>query len=181
MLGSNIAIMRDDKILLTKREDFEVWCLPGGHNDPGESLAQTAIREVREETGLEVRLTHLIGLYSRPGWKNGAYHIAYFAAEVIGGEMKPQVNEVLELRFFSPEEMPWDAMLVGHADRVRDALAGASGLAVTEGARWPFSDDVDRWQVYAMRDESGLGRRAYYQQHFSDDGRVVDIGGHLKS
>ncbi|PJF32668.1 MAG: NUDIX hydrolase, partial [Phototrophicales bacterium] len=51
MIGANIAIIRDNKILLTKREDFEVWCLPGGQAEAGESLAQTALREAREETG----------------------------------------------------------------------------------------------------------------------------------
>ena len=43
-LGATAVVMRDGKILLTKREDFEVWCLPGGHTDPGESVAETARR-----------------------------------------------------------------------------------------------------------------------------------------
>ena len=42
MLGVNIAIFQDRKILLTKREDFEVWCLPGGAVDEGETIAQAA-------------------------------------------------------------------------------------------------------------------------------------------
>ena len=62
-LGVNIAIIPDDKILLTERTDFEVWCLPGGEVEPGESLAQAALRETREETGLEVELTRLVGVY----------------------------------------------------------------------------------------------------------------------
>ncbi|MFW5692097.1 MAG: NUDIX domain-containing protein, partial [Chloroflexota bacterium] len=46
-MGANVAIIRGDEILLTRREDFEVWCLPGGLTEPGESLAQTARREAR--------------------------------------------------------------------------------------------------------------------------------------
>jgi ADP-ribose pyrophosphatase YjhB (NUDIX family) len=45
-LGANVAIIYDNQVLLTKREDFEVWCLPGGHVEPGEPLADTAICEV---------------------------------------------------------------------------------------------------------------------------------------
>jgi ADP-ribose pyrophosphatase YjhB (NUDIX family) len=55
-LGVNVAVIEDGRVLLTQREDFPVWCLPGGGVDPGESLAQAAVREVREETGLEVEL-----------------------------------------------------------------------------------------------------------------------------
>ncbi|CAN5696976.1 hypothetical protein BH10CHL1_BH10CHL1_44310 [soil metagenome] len=55
-LGVNIAILTDNKILLTKREDFEIWCLPGGEVDPNESVAQAAMREAWEETGLTVSI-----------------------------------------------------------------------------------------------------------------------------
>ena len=48
-----VAMIHDGKVLLTKREDFEVWCLPGGGVEEGESLAEAGIREVKEETGLE--------------------------------------------------------------------------------------------------------------------------------
>ena len=63
--GTSVAILKDNRVLLTKREDFEVWCLPGGGVDPGESIPQAAIREAREETGLTVHLTRLVGLYGR--------------------------------------------------------------------------------------------------------------------
>ena len=72
-VGVCVAIIRDERVLLTKRSDFEVWCLPGGHVDEGESIAQTAVRETAEETGLEVKLTFMIGLYSIPeakAWVN---------------------------------------------------------------------------------------------------------------
>lgn len=64
--GVAVAIFQDEQILLTQREDFEVWCMPGGQLDSNESIAQAAMREVYEETGLEVRLTRLVGIYSKP-------------------------------------------------------------------------------------------------------------------
>jgi hypothetical protein len=59
-VGATVAILRDGKLLLTRREDFEVWCLPGGCVDEDESLADAARREAEEETGLKVRLTRLV-------------------------------------------------------------------------------------------------------------------------
>jgi ADP-ribose pyrophosphatase YjhB (NUDIX family) len=54
------------RILLQRRADFEAWGLPGGVMEPGESLLQALHREVREETGLSIRVERLIGLYTSP-------------------------------------------------------------------------------------------------------------------
>jgi len=53
MIGVNIAIIQDNSLLLTQREDFEVWYLPGGVVEPGETLAQAAMRKAKEETRLD--------------------------------------------------------------------------------------------------------------------------------
>lgn len=53
-------------ILLEKRSDCGWWGLPGGRIEPGESIHQTAIREVKEETGLDIEITQLLGIYSGP-------------------------------------------------------------------------------------------------------------------
>ena len=55
-----------EKILMTQRSDNGRWCLPGGGMDPGESASETCIREVMEETGLQIRVTRLIGVYTTP-------------------------------------------------------------------------------------------------------------------
>ena len=63
------AIIFDDtgqKVLLTCRTDNGRWCLPGGGMDPGESASECCVREVLEETGLRVRVTRLIGVYTSP-------------------------------------------------------------------------------------------------------------------
>ncbi len=164
VIGSNIAIIRDQQILLTQREDFEVWCLPGGQIEIGESFAECAVREAREETGLDVRLTRFVGSYTRPNWQSGLYHAHLFAAEVVGGSLQAQRGEVLEMRFFPFDELP-QAMLQGHRHRILDAISGRVGIVKAELSRWPFPGK-DRWDSYAMRDDSGLSRRVWYERHF---------------
>jgi 8-oxo-dGTP diphosphatase len=99
--GVNIAIFKEGKVLLTKRDDFPVWCLPGGSIDSGETIAQAAIREACEETGFEVKLTRLVGLYSRPNWVLEGSHAVLFTAEVIGGNLIKETQETIDAGFFS--------------------------------------------------------------------------------
>ena len=73
-MGVIVAIIEEDKVLLTKRRDVGFWCLPGGAVDAGETIAQAGLREVKEETGVEVQLNRLIGIYSRPDWWDGGAH-----------------------------------------------------------------------------------------------------------
>jgi ADP-ribose pyrophosphatase YjhB (NUDIX family) len=87
------------KVLLTRRADNGLWCLPGGHMEPGESLAECCAREVLEETGLGIRVTRLTGVYSNPDqlvvYPDGSqahFVVMNFEAEILGGElglMKP--------------------------------------------------------------------------------------------
>ena len=162
-LGVNISIFENNKILLTKREDFEVWCLPGGAVDEGESVAQAAIRETREETGLEVELNRLIGIYSRPNWPGAGMHIVSFAATPIGGKLKADPREVIEIGFFAQDELPSD-LLYWHKQRIIDAFNGVSGVVWLQDAEWPFERWYSRDELYARRDESGLSRRDFYFQ-----------------
>ena len=105
MLGVTVAIIDGSQVLLTRREDFEIWCLPGGAVDDGESLAAAAIREAREEIGLEIELTRLVGIYSRPkGWHST--HLVLFAARVIGGALQPDPREVIEAGYFGLNALP---------------------------------------------------------------------------
>ena len=65
--GVGIIIQNDDgQILLEKRSDCGLWGLPGGRIEPGESIATAALREVKEETGLDIKIIRLLGVYSGP-------------------------------------------------------------------------------------------------------------------
>jgi 8-oxo-dGTP pyrophosphatase MutT (NUDIX family) len=94
---SATAIVFDEarsEVLLTQRMDNGRWCLPGGAMDPGESAEETCVREAFEETGLNVRVTKLVGIYTSPNhiieYQDGNQWQAvsmYFEAAVIGGEL----------------------------------------------------------------------------------------------
>jgi 8-oxo-dGTP diphosphatase len=66
-----------------------LWSLPGGRCEPGESAAETAVREVREETGLDVAAGPLVGRVERPGLDGAVYVIDDVACTVLGGELAP--------------------------------------------------------------------------------------------
>lgn len=74
--------------------------------DRGETLEAAAVREVREESGLAVRLTRLLGVYSFPG--NPVIVVAY-AGDVTGGSLRTD-EESLAVRSFPPAEIPWDQL-----------------------------------------------------------------------
>lgn len=174
--AADVAILQDGKILLAKREDFRVWCIPGGKVEPGETLAAAALREQKEETGLIVRLDRFVGIYSEPERFTRGLHIALFVGRIIGGSLRLQAGEVVDLQFFSPEELPAE-MLYGHRQRIHDAIQGVGGSSVwTQGMPWPFPPNYTRNDIYRLRDLSNLTRSEFYAQNFHNPlpGEEVD-------
>ena len=176
ILGVNIAIIQAGKVLLTKRRDFEVWCLPGGEVDPSESLSQAAIREAREEVGFEVHLDRLVGIHSRPQWLSIGSHVVVFAATITGGTLVVQPQEVLEARFFSQDELPQE-MLVGHHQQIMDAFDGVCGAVWTYESEWGFQPGLTRQELYQLRDQSGLSPAEFYRQYI---GKLLPAGHRLE-
>jgi ADP-ribose pyrophosphatase YjhB (NUDIX family) len=164
ILGVNTCIIENGKILLTKREDFEVWCLPGGAVEKGEPVTDAARRETREEIGLEVELARLIGLYSQLSAPSFVWYIAAFAARPVGGELRADPAEVIDIAYFAPDELP-DDLMVTHRRRILDAFASRPEAVVwTQRVDTPFSAGITRAEIYRMRDESGLARSEFYRQ-----------------
>ena len=102
----------EDKILLVKRNTVPFkgyWALPGGRMDPGETIEQTIIREVKEETGLEVAIVRVIGEYVEKGVKDEVeyeYYPTCFLVKVVGGEIRRQEGEIQEILLFNLKELP---------------------------------------------------------------------------
>jgi ADP-ribose pyrophosphatase YjhB (NUDIX family) len=112
-LGVRAAIFREQRILLVReREDGHRWTLPGGWADVNESPAEAVTREVREESGLEVRPSKLAAVWDRARHPHGAigpFHVwgLFFLCEIVGGE--PQCGpETSEVAFFDEGELPVD-------------------------------------------------------------------------
>jgi 8-oxo-dGTP diphosphatase len=101
-----------DKILLIKRNTVPFrgyWALPGGRMDPGETIQQTVVREVKEETGLDVTIVDVIGEYVEKGAREGVeyeYYPTCFVVKPTNGELKKQESEIQEIKFFSLDALP---------------------------------------------------------------------------
>ncbi|MDW8171013.1 MAG: NUDIX domain-containing protein [Anaerolineae bacterium] len=166
ILGVNAAIFNEHgQILLTLREDFEVWCMPGGGVDDGESPCVAVAREAEEETGLKVRPARFVGLYTRPSWMHLTPHIAVFVCKVVGGALKPDPHEVLTIGYFDPFNLP-NSMMLGQVNKIQDAVRGLCGTVVTEQVDFPLPQVRNRAELYAARDASGLSRRDFYMRTF---------------
>lgn len=108
-IATGVVFSHDGGILLVQRAiepSYGKWVFPGGYVDRGETLEAAALREVQEESGLLVRLTRLLGVYSFPG--NAVIVVAY-AGDVTGGSLKID-DESLAVRSFPPAEIPWDQL-----------------------------------------------------------------------
>ena len=93
-----VFLRQGDSILLVRqRHDPQYWSLPGGMVEAGEAVEEAAVREAREETGLEVRLLRLVGLYSKP--EEGALAVA-FEGVVVGGRLLAATEETSDCRYF---------------------------------------------------------------------------------
>jgi len=174
----NTAVIHEGKILLTKRNDYHVWCLPGGGVEDGESLAEAAIRETREETGVDVTLTRLVGVYSRLGGiPDVNVHAVLYEAKPIGGELKTQPGETLEARYFLPNELPQE-MFFGHVKRIADALDGVRGISVRQQTKFNGEPAFSRKEIFEMMEQSGLSPQEFYMQRINhaEIHEIVEVG-----
>jgi len=106
------------RVLLERRSDCGWWCLPGGKLEPGETIAECAIREAREETGLEVEITEFLGIFSDPHRRiirypdNGDLRHLVDAAVVarrVAGQLCSS-HESLDLQWIAPNELPMNTV-----------------------------------------------------------------------
>jgi ADP-ribose pyrophosphatase YjhB (NUDIX family) len=130
LLGCTAAIFDStmSKILLIRRVDNGKWALPGGHFEPGESVAEACEREVWEETGLVAHVKYLVGVYSNPDrilvYADGSrfHNVAlHFAVEVNGGELSLS-NETIAFGYFTFAEIKEIELIEHHHERIADSF-----------------------------------------------------------
>ncbi|SRR6266487_2372295 len=109
--ASAIVTNGEGKILLHRRSDNDLWALPGGAMEIGETIAEAAVREVKEETGLAVQPEYVVGIYTNPkhvvAFSNGEVRQQFslcFACSLVGGTISVS-DESFEVAFFSPQEI----------------------------------------------------------------------------
>lgn len=104
------------------------WVFPSGYVDRGESVQDAAIRETKEESQLDVKLSSLLNVYSYPRSPNV---IVVYTAQIIGGELVA-ADESVEAGSFPPAKIPWDELAF---DSTRDALKDYIRLYLKQGLK----------------------------------------------
>lgn len=133
-LGVAIIILDGQgHLLLEKRSDCGLWGLPGGRIEPGEAVQETAIREIKEETGLLIEIARLIGIYSDPAegriitYPDAVVHSVDIAIEavIVGGALcRSDESEVI--KFFDPVMLPSEVVPSSRAV-LKDVIGGTLG------------------------------------------------------
>jgi 8-oxo-dGTP pyrophosphatase MutT (NUDIX family) len=122
-VGADTFVVNEhNAVCLIKRSDNKLWALPGGCQELGETPMQCAVREFQEETGLSLRITGLLGVFSSVLYEYVHYphkefefcHL-FFSGEVIGGE-ETLSDETSEIAWFSENELP--DISDGHMPRI---------------------------------------------------------------
>ena len=128
--ASAVVVDDEQRLLLQRRRDNDKWALPGGKMEIGESLGDCARREVKEETGFDVELTGIVGIYSDPkhvfAYDDGEVRQEFsicFSARITGGDLTVS-DESHEVAFFEPSEIALLPMVDSIRLRVTDYLSG---------------------------------------------------------
>ena len=137
-VGVYAVIFNEGRVLLAHRRDIDWWNLPGGGMESDETVDEALCREVREETGLEVQVERLVGVYSKPLKQEV---VLAFHCRVIGGALQA-TEESRECRYFAPDALPRN-ILPKHRQRIEDALLNQP-TAVIRAQRTSTEEDQTR-------------------------------------
>jgi ADP-ribose pyrophosphatase YjhB (NUDIX family) len=132
------TIIRDaeSRIVLVQRAiepGYGRWVFPGGYVDRGEPLELAALREAREECGLEIRLDGLVNLYSYPG---RTPIIIVYAATWLDGALCVD-DESLDARWFAPSDLPWSALAFPSTQQALTEFLAGRLYPLVDGATGP--------------------------------------------
>jgi ADP-ribose pyrophosphatase YjhB (NUDIX family) len=136
--SASIFDVSGERVLLVRRADNGKWAVPGGYMASGESFSEACKREVQEETGLEINIKRLIGIYTSPNllleYPDGnkwQLIVLHFGAEFAYGELKPS-EETTEFGFFALSEISELDMNNLDRKRVLDGFAKSHNALVND-------------------------------------------------
>lgn len=133
VVPSVVAIVQDDqgRVLMIHKTDNNKWALPGGGHEIGESIADTVVREVKEETGYDVEVDTITGTYTNPrhvmAYDDGEVRQQFslaFRAHLVGGSAATS-NESDRVEWLTPQQIDELDLHPSMRQRISDALSGA--------------------------------------------------------
>jgi 8-oxo-dGTP pyrophosphatase MutT (NUDIX family) len=130
-IGAAAVIVDDDgKVLLVQHTYGRLnWELPGGGAEANESAAETAVREVREETGLQVSVERLTGIYYEPD--SDMHHFVFICRRLDESEtLRPDRIEISECRYWAPDALP-RLMSDFTIRRIHDAISETTAMSIS--------------------------------------------------
>jgi len=114
-------VEQDGRVLLVRRSVDPKqgwWCIPSGFVEYDEAPEEAAVRECKEETGLDVRLIGLLEVYHYRSDFRGSGILIVYRAKVVGGELRPG-DDASEARFFGPAELPQEIAFASNREALR--------------------------------------------------------------
>ncbi len=106
-----VVVDESNRILMVHKTDNDLWALPGGGMDLGESITDAAVRETKEETGIDIEVTGLIGVYTNPrhvlAYDDGEVRQQFslcFTTRLLGGELRTS-SETKEVKWVAPADL----------------------------------------------------------------------------
>lgn len=125
IVAADVIVENEGKILIIRRggEPYKgMRCLPGGRHEEGERIEETAIREIKEETALDIELTDILGVYSDPN-RDPRWHAmsVVFIAKVKGGEAKAG-NDAASIEWIEANKIELDQLAFDHGKVIKDYL-----------------------------------------------------------
>jgi len=140
---------REGQILLLQRSDSGIWLYPTGWADVGYSPSEVAVKEVHEETGIEVEVERLIGVFDglRLGFTRLPLYSMVFLCRAVGGELRGHPLETLDVGWFHQDELPHPVAGIDHwGDHAFAAIRGEAVDVLYDhprGSVWRGGDQPD--------------------------------------
>lgn len=136
LVGCDVFVVNEkSEVLMIQRSDNGFWALPGGCHDLNETPMECAVRECFEESGYQVEVTELLGVYSSNSypyvnypWKENQFCHVLYQAQVVGGSAQTS-SETLKVGWFSENNLP--ALSDGHAPRIEFGFAKLKNAALS--------------------------------------------------